>query len=100
MLLPPALGFSPHPPVSVYGTGTVQTIAAFLGTKLTDFSTLFRSMSRLWIDERICQLISYLAYTGFSIPGSRSLHASPQFCCTAVQESLPAVHRIRVSTSP
>jgi hypothetical protein len=27
-----ALGFSPHPPVSVYGTGTIQTIAAFLGT--------------------------------------------------------------------
>ena len=31
ILLPPALGFSPHPPVSVYGTGTVRTIAAFLG---------------------------------------------------------------------
>ena len=30
MLLPPALGFSPHPPVSVYGTGTWYTIAAFL----------------------------------------------------------------------
>ena len=30
MLLPPALGFSPHLPVSVYGTGTVYTIAAFL----------------------------------------------------------------------
>ena len=30
MLLPPALGFSPHPPVSVYGTGTYHTIAAFL----------------------------------------------------------------------
>ena len=30
MLLPPALGFSPHPPVSVYGTGTYKTIAAFL----------------------------------------------------------------------
>ena len=30
MLLPPALGFSPHPPVSVYGTGTYYTIAAFL----------------------------------------------------------------------
>ena len=30
MLLPPALGFSPHPPVSVYGTGTDYTIAAFL----------------------------------------------------------------------
>ena len=30
MLLPSALGFSPHPPVSVYGTGTMKTIAAFL----------------------------------------------------------------------
>ncbi len=30
MLLPSALGFSPHPPVSVYGTGTYKTIAAFL----------------------------------------------------------------------
>ena len=39
MLLPPALGFSPHPPVSVYGTGFVYTIAAFLGTWLTDFAT-------------------------------------------------------------
>ena len=39
MLLPPALGFSPHPPVSVYGTGTYKTIAAFLGTWLTCFAT-------------------------------------------------------------
>ena len=40
MLLPSALGFSPHPPVSVYGTGTYNTIAAFLGTWLTRFVTL------------------------------------------------------------
>ena len=33
MLLPSALGFSPHPPVSVYGTGTWYTIAAFLGSR-------------------------------------------------------------------
>ena len=33
MLLPPALGFSPHPPVSVYGTGMHNTIAAFLGSR-------------------------------------------------------------------
>ena len=39
MLLPPALGFSPHPPVSVYGTGTARTIAAFLDTWLTCFPT-------------------------------------------------------------
>ena len=40
MLLPSALGFSPHPPVSVYGTGTGHTIAAFLGTQLAFFATL------------------------------------------------------------
>ena len=40
MLLPSALGFSPHLPVSVYGTGTVQTIAAFLDAWLTHFPTL------------------------------------------------------------
>ena len=40
MLLPSALGSSPHPPVSVYGTGTYQTIAAFLGTWLTCFPTI------------------------------------------------------------
>ena len=40
MLLPSALGFSPHPPVSVYGTGTRQTIAAFPGTWLTRFPTI------------------------------------------------------------
>ena len=39
MLLPSALGFSPHPPVSVYGTGMNITIAAFLGTWLTCFPT-------------------------------------------------------------
>ena len=33
MLLPPALGFSPHPPVSVYGTGVYHTIAAFLDSR-------------------------------------------------------------------
>ena len=34
MLLPPALGFSPHLPVSVCGTGTVYTIAAFPGSSV------------------------------------------------------------------
>ena len=33
MLLPSALGFSPHPPVSVYGTGMYHTIAAFLDSR-------------------------------------------------------------------
>ena len=33
ILLPSALGFSPHPPVSVCGTGTYKTIAAFLDSQ-------------------------------------------------------------------
>ena len=41
ILLPPALGFSPHPPVSVYGTGPYKTIAAFLDGWLTCFATLW-----------------------------------------------------------
>ena len=40
MLLPSALGFSPHPPVSVYGTGLWKTIAAFLGSCSSDFPTI------------------------------------------------------------
>ena len=40
-LLPPALGFSPHPPVSVYGTGSYIAIAAFLDSQLTSFATLW-----------------------------------------------------------
>ena len=68
MLLPSALGFSPHLPVSVYGTGTVQTIAAFLGSRLTRFPTLFRSTSRLWIMIRICLYHSSSACPGIPFP--------------------------------
>ena len=39
MLLPSALGSSPHPPVSVYGTGMQYTIAAFLDGSSTLFAT-------------------------------------------------------------
>ena len=55
MLLPSALGFSPHPPVSVYGTGTMQTIAAFLDGVDSETSLLkVRSPSRFTIGRRIC----------------------------------------------
>ena len=46
MLLPSALGFSPHPPVSVCGTGAVRAIAAFLGARSACFATFVRSTSR------------------------------------------------------
>ena len=63
----------------LYGTGTHYTIAAFLGTWLTRFTTLFRSTSRLRIIQRICLLYTYPACTGLSIPGSCFPHASLQF---------------------
>ena len=47
ILLPSALGFSPHPPVSVCGTGTVRTIAAFLDTASSCFPTSVRSSHTL-----------------------------------------------------
>ena len=75
-LLPPALGFSPHPPVSVYGTGSYKTIAAFLGSQLTLFPTPFRYASRLRIVWWICLPHYYLACPGFSIPG-RALFLRP-----------------------
>ncbi len=67
---PSALGFSPHPPVSVCGTGTYKTIAAFLDSQGLDFPTYVRYASRLQIVLRICQQHSYLACTGISIPDS------------------------------
>ncbi|EDY33818.1 hypothetical protein RUMLAC_00369 [[Ruminococcus] lactaris ATCC 29176] len=79
MLLPSALGFSPHPPVSVYGTGILQTIAAFLDSQLTCFPTSFRSTSRLQIGEAIGSSSSTLACTGLSIPGSTPLPGSARF---------------------
>ena len=100
MLLPSALGFSPHPPVSVYGTGTIRTIAAFLDTWLTCFPTLFRSASRIPVIWRICLPDRYPACTRLSIPRPCSPHMSPQFCLTVVQESQPVVHRLRLSPSP
>ena len=52
MLLPSALGFSPHLPVSVYGTGTNVTIAAFLDSVGSATSLLnFRSPSHFNVCE-------------------------------------------------
>ncbi len=39
VLLPPASGSSPHPPVSVSGTGGAWAIAAFLGARTAPFAT-------------------------------------------------------------
>ena len=44
-LLPMALGFSPHLPVSVCGTGAVDIHIPFLATTSAYFPTIFRSLS-------------------------------------------------------
>ena len=80
MLLPSALGFSPHPPVSVYGTGTVYYLAAFLGSwNLALHYSLFAPHQRLCFMRRICLPHSSYACTGLSIPGSPYPSASPHF---------------------
>ena len=66
MLLPPALGFSPHPPVSVYGTGTSKTIAAFLDGPSGYFTT--------YISLRITRFDSARAFLPYLLP---CLHRAP-----------------------
>ena len=81
MLLPPALGFSPHPPVSVYGTGTYHTIAAFLDSSNHQLPYLlfgphhvFGLLSGFaWLNS------SSFACPGLFIPGSGYRPVSPQF---------------------
>ena len=102
MLLPSALGFSPHLPVSVYGTGTVQTIAAFLGSWLTHFPTSVRYASRLRIVTRICQRDSYLACHGIPFPLVLSLCVPTVllYCSTGISTCCPSPTRLRLGLGP
>ena len=101
MLLPSALGSSPHPPVSVYGTGALGTIAAFLDAWLTGFPTIGFGTRRTFPSPGgFCLPGWYRAWAGLSVPGSRLPRVSPHFCPTAVQESPPVVHRLRLPPSP
>ena len=102
MLLPSALGFSPHLPVSVYGTGTVQTIAAFLGSWLTHFPTFVRYASRLRIVTRICQRDSYLACRGIPFPLVLSLCVPTVllYCSTGISTCCPSATSFDLALGP
>ena len=102
MLLPSALGFSPHLPVSVYGTGTVQTIAAFLGSWLTHFPTFVRYASRLRIVTRICQRDSYLACHGIPFPLVLSLCVPTVllYCSTGISTCCPSATSFDLALGP
>ena len=74
MLLPPALGSSPYPPVSVCGTGPWYTIAAFPGTHSWHFATL-----------KFAPLHASAPLQGFCPPAKllrlhRSFLSRPAFC--------------------
>ena len=82
-LLPLALGFSPHLPVSVCGTGTLIYLTPFLATNFHCFPTKFQSLTT----------------------GSTNARLSVRSCVSVLKSSvateyLPYVHRLRLSASP
>ena len=83
-LLPLVLGFSPHPPVSVYGTGTLPIHTAFLVSVQSPASLLFFAPFRR------------------TQPTVRSGYVPASLCLTVsvATEFQPYVHRLRLSASP
>ena len=82
-LLPLVLGFSPHLPVSVCGTGAFNIHIPFLATIFLCFPTIFSPL-------RPSQ----------PTPGSEYHDVSVYLNYLAATESLPYVHRLRLSASP
>ena len=76
MLLPSALVSSTYLPVSVYGTGAVRTIAAFLDTLSSLSPTLFRSSHRIAFRARFFLGAGLPAFPALSIRG-RALRMCP-----------------------
>ena len=79
MLLPSALGFSPHPPVSVYGTGARYAIAAFLATGIHGLRYFNFAPRHAFGLQGDLIPYSYLACTGLFIPRFRCPRVSPLF---------------------
>ena len=79
-VLSPTLGFSPHLPVSVYGTGTFVSLAAFPGSLIFGASLLlFHSPSRLtiaYVFYPICSLAAWTRSTNGVLPASSCVPAS------------------------
>ena len=85
-LLPMALGFSPHLPVSVCGTGALNIHIPFLAAGFCCFLTIFSPTPCGTPD----------------IPsiGTASTFVSVYLNLMAATESLPSVHRLRLAASP
>ena len=69
-LLPLVLGFSPHLPVSVCGTGALDIHKPFLATTLTCFPTNFQSLSPGATNARVklqCCVSLLKSFSGYGI---------------------------------
>ena len=79
MLLPSALGFSPHPPVSVFGTGICHTIAAFLDSR----NPVLRYSCSLRITSLDCKT-DFLVLLLLRLPRSFHSRVTVSFCVPTV----------------
>ena len=75
-LLPLALGFSPHLPVSVYGTGAFQIQLPFLATTYICFPTIFQSLTTGATNARQHRFQSVLLLKSFGGYGISTVCAS------------------------
>ena len=91
-----ALGFSPHPPVSVYGTGRV-TLSSSMVFSLACFSGAVGSSE----DSPYCRgsACDYPASTVYSVRRRPDHSQVPSPTVTRAAESLPLVHHLRLSAS-
>ena len=88
--------------MSVYGTGTVQTIAAFLGSRLTHFPTLVRYASHLWVARRFfqpypscaCPWIPFQVVLSFCVP------TVLLYCSTGISTCCPSATPLGLALGP
>ena len=103
MLLPPALGFSPHPPVSVYGTGTYHAIAAFLDSSnpgLRYFSSLLVTSSACRTDLPIRRLPRLTRFLHSRVPVSLCVPTVLMICSTGISTCYPSTTSFDLALGP
>ena len=88
-LLPLVLGFSPHPPVSVYGTGALDIHRAFLASDYICFATYFRSLTTGSTNARLRLRPSVLLLKSFGGYGISTVCASTTPFGLALAPGLP-----------
>ncbi len=102
-LLSSTFGFSPYPPVSVFGTGTNKSIVAFLGGSSLCFPTSFSVLLCLPFIEGTSLFYRYCTSTGFPFPGSHFVSASPHLlflCGAGISTCSPSTTLLSLALGP